>query len=395
MQIGMRMKENRNQCSAKSTTKRKIKMKHNEVHTKGERYSILNRPAIVCLFTAVVAWTLLVSAIGQQTWPPAGVAPNSPWTPTKSIDFSSKHNVLIKSDDGTLTPMDVPYYKTTLIAPGTWQILSDGDYAYLIEGDNEALAIDSTYGAGNIRQYMQTLTKKPLRYVANTHEHFDHTANNSYFDRAYMSAETQKHATIPYPSFTGITFPRDYPVQVIGDGYVFHLGNCDIEVFEIPNHTMGDLAFLDKRERLLFSGDVFLGNITINANSSVARFAANMRKLEARRKDFDRLAGGPGVSDASYVDKLLANAEYILAGHEGAPATQPNGPRPAQGQGAGQGQAPWQNTPSPGPNGEVVYNRKSVRPPDRAQPSNVSPENMRRMTYNDSTITYDIRHIKN
>ena len=70
------------------------------------------------------------------------------YTPIKSIDFSSRHDVLIRSDDGTLTPMDVPHYKSVLIAPGTWQIESDGDFSYLIEGDNEALAIDTGYGAG-------------------------------------------------------------------------------------------------------------------------------------------------------------------------------------------------------------------------------------------------------
>lgn len=72
-----------------------------------------------------------------------GHASVSSWTPVKSIDFSSKHNVMIKSDDGSLTPMDQPYFKSTLIAAGTWQILSDGDYMYLVEGDKEAILIDS------------------------------------------------------------------------------------------------------------------------------------------------------------------------------------------------------------------------------------------------------------
>ncbi|MFR8220805.1 MAG: hypothetical protein ACLU9T_06995 [Blautia faecis] len=38
-----------------------------------------------------------------------------------------------------------------------------------------------------------------------------------------MSAETKKLATIPFPSFEGICFPRSYPVQVIDEGYVFDL----------------------------------------------------------------------------------------------------------------------------------------------------------------------------
>ncbi len=232
------------------------------------------------------------------------------WTPTKSIDFSSKHDILIKNEDGTFTPMDVPYYTTKLIAPGTWQILSSGDFSYLIEGDNEALAIDSTYGAGNIREYMQTLTKKPVRYVANTHDHFDHTANDSYFDGAYMSAFAKDRATIPFASFAGMSFPRTYPITVIGDGYKFQLGNREIEVFEIPNHTMGDLAFLDKREHILFVGDVFLPmGMTINDGSTLTRFRDNMKKLEARRGEFTRMAGGFAMVDPTLVDNYLANAD--------------------------------------------------------------------------------------
>ncbi|MFL0198475.1 hypothetical protein ACJDU8_23365 [Clostridium sp. WILCCON 0269] len=34
----------------------------------------------------------------------------------KWIDFSCKHNVMIKNDDGSLTTMDQPYFKSTLIA---------------------------------------------------------------------------------------------------------------------------------------------------------------------------------------------------------------------------------------------------------------------------------------
>jgi len=296
----------------------------------------------------------------------------------KAIDFSSKHDILIKNEDGSLTPMDVSYFKSTLIAPGTWQILSDGDYTYLVEGDNEALVIDSGYGAGNIRDYCQTLTKKPVRNIANTHDHFDHTANNSYFERAYMSEETKKKATIPFPSFEGIHFPRDYPIEVIGDGYKFQLGNRELEVFEIPNHASGSLAFLDKRERILFSGDEIMGR-GINLNCSVAQFEKNMRKIAARRSEYDRLCAGFEILDASYVDKYLANARYILAGHEGEPV-KPR-PRPV--------------TAPAAPSGPAIYSRHFPRPIDMPKNMGEVNENLRKMTYADCDITYDIRRIKN
>jgi glyoxylase-like metal-dependent hydrolase (beta-lactamase superfamily II) len=375
--------------------------------------------ALIALLLAVPALVLSARAAGQQvsgpppaqpvpaekSWPPAGCTANcDKWTPVKSIDFSSKHDVLIRSDDGTLTPMDVPYRKATLIAPGTWQIESDGDYQYLIEGDNEALAIDAGYGAGNIREFMQTLTKKPVRYVANTHHHFDHTANDAYFDRAFMSAYTQKWATIPFASFAGMSFPRNYPITVVSDGYVFHLGNRDVEVFDIPNHTMGDTAYLDKKSRILFGGDVFMQRININEQSSVARFAANLRKIVARRADFDRIAAGSGIMDASRADHLLAVAESILAGHEGDPVAAqqggPGGPGGPGGQGgpggAGGTQGAQQNQQS-APPGATVYRRRWPHSGDHGfdDQGSIPQEDQRRVTMDDVAITYDIRHVQN
>ena len=139
------------------------------------------------------------------------------------IDFSCKHDIWLEDEDGSLQRMDQPFFRAWPIAPGTWQILSDGDFSYMIEGEDEALLIDSGYGAGNIRTFAQDLTDKPLSRICNTHDHFDHTANNSYFDLAYMSRETRELATRPFPSFSGIDFPRDYPVQEVTDGDVIPL----------------------------------------------------------------------------------------------------------------------------------------------------------------------------
>jgi len=360
-------------------------MMRNQIRAKSKRIKRTKRSVDIALLMIIPAVVFAVSA-DAQTSPAqtdcAAANAAAHYVPIKSIDFSSKHTIMIKSQDGTLTPMDEPYYRSTLIAPGTWRIESDGDYSYLIEGDKEALAIDTGYGAGNIRAYLQTLTKKPLRYVANTHDHFDHTANNAYFDCAYMSAETAKKATIPFQSFAGLTYSRDYPKVIIGDGYKFDLGNREVDVFVIPNHTAGGTAYLDKRERILFSGDeIFQGNNTISATGSVAQYARNMARLEANRSEFDKLAtGGFGVIDASWVDKFLANTQYILAGHEGEPVTQ-------QGRG--------RQLPSD-PSGPVTYTRRFPRPGDSAEPRADTPlEFARKMTYDGCSITYDMRHVQN
>ena len=140
------------------------------------------------------------------------------------IDFSCKHDIWIDNGDGTLSRMDEPYFKSWKLADGVWRVLSSGDWSYLVEGDDEALAIDSGYGAGNIREYMQTLTDKPVRRIANTHDHFDHTANNSYFEMVYMAEASVPLATRPFPSFAGIDFPCDYPVTVLQNGDIIRFG---------------------------------------------------------------------------------------------------------------------------------------------------------------------------
>ena len=168
----------------------------------------------------------------------------------KTIDFSCKHDRLIRNSDGSLLPMDEPYYEVESVAPGTWKILSSGDYSSLVEGEEEAIAIDTGYGAGNIREYLQTLTDKPVKNVINTHDHFDHTANNAYFEIAYMSKETEPLATIPFPSFEGIEFPRDYKKVIVDDGDVIDLGGRTLTIFKIPDHAVGSIVMLDSREKL-------------------------------------------------------------------------------------------------------------------------------------------------
>jgi glyoxylase-like metal-dependent hydrolase (beta-lactamase superfamily II) len=293
----------------------------------------------------------------------------------KEIDFSCKHQVMLQNEDGTLQPMDEPYFESEQIAPGTWRIRTDGDYCYLVEGDDEALMIDTGYGAGNIRAYAQSLTEKPLYNVVNTHDHFDHTANNCYFDCAFMSEETKPLATIPFESFAGIDFPRDYPIQVIDEGYVFHLGGRDLEVFKIPDHAVGSIALLDNRERLLFTGDEIMP-MGKPLNGSVERFLGYLKKLEARRGEYDRLCAGFGVIEADWVEKYRENMEYIMAGHEGEkPQGGPN------------------FKPMFGDNGQPVYPRKMPHYPDIVGKHDIN-EYQLEMKYAGCKVTYDYRKIK-
>ena len=273
--------------------------------------------------------------------------------------------------------MDVPFYTSKKIAPGTWQIQSDGDYIYLVEGEQEALVIDSGYGCGNLRAYCQSLTDKPVKRIVNTHDHFDHTANNSYFDCAYMSKETKALATIPFPSFEGITFPRDYPAEIIDEGYVFDLGGRHLETFKIPDHAVGSLAFLDDKEGILFCGDELCMPFGKALNGSVEHVHKLLMKLWNRKEEIKILYGGPGKGETAIIGKLLENMEYIMAGHEGEKM-------PLEGK-------QLEKTAESAP---VVYQRWMPHPPDRHHDDPAEVIYKRMMDYAGIKVIYDCRKIK-
>jgi len=232
------------------------------------------------------------------------------------VDWSCKHDILLRNPDGTLSPMDEPYFSAEQIAPGTWKILSAGDYSYLVEGEDEAVAIDTGYGAGNIREFLETLTDKPVRSVINTHSHFDHTAGNGYFDAAYMAEAALPLATVPYRSFSGIEFIRDYRRIPVADGFVYPLRGRELEIFLIPDHTPDGIAILDRAQRILFTGDEFMTRGK-NLNVPLDVFRGYLQRLMAHRQEFDRLCAGAGVLSVELLEGYFACAEHIAAGNPG------------------------------------------------------------------------------
>ena len=293
------------------------------------------------------------------------------------IDFSCKHDIWIRNPDGTLSRMDEPYFKEEKIAEGTWRILSSGDYSYLLEGDDEAIAIDSGYGAGNIREFMQTLTDKPVRRIANTHHHFDHTANNSYFERAYMSEAAVPLATVPFPSFAGIDFPKDYPITVIEDGGIIPLKGRELQAFSIPDHAESSMVFLDRKEHLLISGDEFMP-MGKRLNNGLKSWLENLEKINQYRSEFTILYGGAFVMEGSYFDACLECARYAMEHEEVTPADGgPKGPPPGM----------MKQDPN---DTRTIYDRMAPHPEDRGGSAPAAPENLRRVEYAGANITFDV-----
>jgi glyoxylase-like metal-dependent hydrolase (beta-lactamase superfamily II) len=225
-------------------------------------------------------------------------------------------------------------FHSRLLCTNTWLIQGDGSNSYLVVGDRRGVLIDTGFATENIQRYAQTLTNKPVRMAANTHGHFDHTGGTGWFACAYMSARALEIAKTPYPSLDASKYPTDYLVTIVGDGDKISLGNRALEVIEIPAHAPSSIAFLDKKQRIMFTGDEVADHVMLvwmqdEPQPTVEQHAQNMEKLLRRRKEFDFICAGHDqvMGHPSLIEDYLEHDRRIMSGIEGNPwVPQPGGP---------------------------------------------------------------------
>ncbi len=223
----------------------------------------------------------------------------------------------------------------------TWFItaMNGSLFMYLLEGTEKALLIDTAYGCGDLRRAIESLTDKKV-IVANTHGHLDHVGGNGQWEEVYMHENSPiDHVTLKDGpcDVSKLPFPN-YKKNLIKEGYVFHLGNRDVEVIDISAHSNGSIALLDKSCRMLFTGDeiesaqVLMYDLLPSGENSafelkVKLHKENMEKLIRRYDEFDYIFPGHNGApiDKSYIMDFLKLNESIL-NRQASPETELNHP---------------------------------------------------------------------
>lgn len=191
-----------------------------------------------------------------------------------------------------------------------------GPWLELIEGSERAMLIDTGFPIGNIKAVVHELIgDKPL-IVANSHCHTDHSGGNSLFERVYcyeMEAPELERAmgkdyrTAKFgrnePAFCreDLLPPGEYEVVPCKNNTCFDLGGGhEVELIFLPGHTAGGCVFLDKKNRILFSGDAIMGpnqNLGFHSdfypeNLTVTAYHRELSKLATRMDEFDTIFSG-------------------------------------------------------------------------------------------------------
>ena len=206
---------------------------------------------------------------------------------------------------------------------GLWLLDDAGESTcYVLAGTRLAMVIDTVNGAENLLEIVRELTDLPLM-VVNTHGHCDHIYGNVYFDEAWMHPADNALAAVHFAMRESGAEPCPFrPLEV---GQRIDLGGEEVEIVGLPGHTPGSIGVLDKKRRLLFSGDGLNPHIWMQLEESLPLTTLRDTILTlkaAHGADFDRLLTGHAIdyAPAALLDDLLRGCEELLRGEGSADA---------------------------------------------------------------------------
>ena len=171
---------------------------------------------------------------------------------------------------------------------------------YLIIGENKAVLLDTGLGANDLKEFVSTLTDKPLE-VYLTHGHLDHAGGMYYFDEVHMSHKdlsmlegNSKKDRVDYldliKRFIGndewseddVCDVRDVNIIDIKDGEVNDLGGRSLTAVDFSGHTKGSLAFYDDKSRYLFVGDCCNNStfLFLEDSTSISHYLESLQRIK-------------------------------------------------------------------------------------------------------------------
>ena len=163
--------------------------------------------------------------------------------------------------------------KSEKVADGIWYITGVSAYSVLVEMKDYLIVVEAPHGEQRslavIGEVKKLVPNKPIKYLVNTHHHFDHAAgvrtyaaegativtheiNRPYFERAAANSWTLAPDRLAKSK-------RKPLFQTMGDNMVLTDGTRTVELYQITgnSHHDGIIMVYLRKEKILIEADVF------------------------------------------------------------------------------------------------------------------------------------------
>lgn len=181
----------------------------------------------------------------------------------------------------------------------------DRENIILLSGPDGYLLVDHPEASANpaIQEAIDALGKKPIRFLINTHWHYDHVGGNEIYgpNTVIIAQENVRQRLMtpqkPFWSSTVIgPYPeRAWPVITYRDSMTLHYAGEDIELDHYSDsHTDTDSIVYFARANMVEMGDVYLGKGQLPENADMDGEAKTLDAVVARINDDTIVISGHG-----------------------------------------------------------------------------------------------------
>jgi len=217
---------------------------------------------------------------------------------------------------------------------------SFGANAGIVEGRDGVLVIDSLVSAKEADRFLadiRNVTKKPVKFVVNTHYHLDHAWGNCRFAKLGAVAICHENAgqhmaesakSLAHPEGFGLTAKElegttlSAPTITFTDSMTIDLGDVTVELrYPGPTHTNDSITAYVPQDKVIFVGDIlFTRYHAFLAEGDLAswqRVLAELVQTPAEKiiPGHGPVSGKTDVQDMKiYLDKFDTQARTLCAG---------------------------------------------------------------------------------
>ena len=180
------------------------------------------------------------------------------------------------------------------IRPGVAVLFGQGGNIGVSHGPDGTMIVDNQFAplTPKIQAAIEGLGAAPVKFVVNTHWHFDHAGGNENFGNA--GATIVAHENVRQRLMTGGTVAGNdtppapsaaLPIITYDDNVTLHLNGDDIEVIHTGGgHTDGDSVVFWRRANVLHTGDMMMNGlgfpfIDISSGGNVEHLLGSLDKM--------------------------------------------------------------------------------------------------------------------